>query len=267
MEIELPDIPENSLSSSEPSIVPHGAAVSEVPKTSGKSHLHTRTTSSENPHVRHSSGATVSNRSNIVRKPSRKKGLSTKTATAHSSPSLPLTRIPVPPHRYTPLRNQWMELLPPLIEHMHLQVRVNTMKRCVEVRQAPTCTDPTALQKGTDYIKAFLLGFELQDAIALLRLDDLFVESFETHDVKRLQGAHLSRCIARIAGKDGKTKHAIENATRTRIVLADQKIHILGNYESIKLARDSVCSLILGSPPGKVYNHLRTVAKRLQQRF
>ena len=30
------------------------------------------------------------------------------------------------------------------------------------------------------------------------------------------------------AGKNGKTKFTVENATRTRIVLADTRIHILG---------------------------------------
>jgi hypothetical protein len=35
----------------------------------------------------------------------------------------------------------------------------------------------------------------------------------------------------------------------------------------LQLARDAICSLILGSPPGKVYNQVRNVAKRLTERF
>lgn len=149
----------------------------------------------------------------------------------------------------TPLKNTWSKIYPPLIEHLKLQVRMNIKDRTVELRSSRLTTNTGALQKGADFVKAFALGFDIDDAIALLRLDDLYIETFEIKDVKTLTGEHLGRAIGRIAGKDGKTKFAIENTTKTRVVLADQKIHILGGFQNIRMAREAVVSLILGSPP------------------
>ncbi|KAH8814104.1 hypothetical protein F5882DRAFT_65057 [Hyaloscypha sp. PMI_1271] len=176
-------------------------------------------------------------------------------------------KVPIPPHRLSPLKAAWAKLYPPLVEHLKLQVRMNTKNKVVELRTSKHTTDPGALQKGEDFVKAFSLGFDVEDAIALLRLDDLYIETFEIKDVKTLQGEHLGRAIGRIAGKDGKTKFAIENASRTRVVLADSKIHILGGFKNIHIAREAIVSLILGSPPGKVYGNLRTVASRMKERF
>ncbi|KAL8943648.1 MAG: hypothetical protein Q9216_000936 [Gyalolechia sp. 2 TL-2023] len=176
-------------------------------------------------------------------------------------------KVLVPPHRMTPCKSAWPKIYPPLVEHLKLQVRMNVKGKAVELRTSKYSTDAGAIQKGEDFVKAFTLGFDVDDAIALLRLDDLYIETFEIRDVKTLSGEHLGRAIGRIAGKDGKTKFAIENASKTRIVLADQKIHILGGFKNIHIAREAVVSLILGSPPGKVYGNLRTVASRMKDRF
>lgn len=38
-------------------------------------------------------------------------------------------------------------------------------------------------------------------------------------------------------------------------------------FQNIHMARESIVSLILGKPPGKVYNNLRTVSARMKERF
>lgn len=176
-------------------------------------------------------------------------------------------RIRCPPHRLTPLRNQWDHVMSPIVEFLKLQIRFNPKNRSVELKTSELTEDTGAIQKGQDFIEAFMMGFEVQDAVALLRLEDLYIDSFMITDVKMLAGDHLSRAIGRVVGQDGKTRYAIENATKTRIIIADQKIHIMGSFANIKLARDALCNLIIGAPPGKVYNQMRNVAKRLNERF
>ncbi|CRK45088.1 hypothetical protein BN1723_016462, partial [Verticillium longisporum] len=162
----------------------------------------------------------------------------------------------------------WINIYTPLVDHLKLQVRMNPRRKSVELRTSKHTLDDSALQKGEDFVRAFTLGFDVDDAIALLRLDDLYIETFEIKDVRQVMGDNAqTRAVARIAGSGGKVKFAIENASRTRIVLADTRIHILGSFKNIALARESIVSLILGKPPSKVYGNLRTVAARMKERF
>ena len=178
-----------------------------------------------------------------------------------------LRKVFVPSHRYGPLKENWMKIFTPVVEHLKLQIRFNLKSRHVEIKMGKEAQDIASLQKAADFVKSFILGFEVDDSLALLRLDDLFLDSFEVTDVKDLKGDHLARAIGRLAGKGGRTKYTIENVTKTRIVLADTKVHILGSFQNIQIAKRALCNLILGSPPSKVYGTLRSVAARSSERF
>ncbi|PLW05335.1 hypothetical protein PCASD_04218 [Puccinia coronata f. sp. avenae] len=178
-------------------------------------------------------------------------------------------KVSISPQRLTPLKKAWPQIYTPLVEELGLMVRMNVGSRRVELKSTKHTVSPASstLTKAANFLQCFNLGFAVDDALALLRLEEIYIESFEIKDVKSLTGDHLSRAIGRIAGKDGRTRFTIENASRTRIVLADTKIHILGSFAAIRIARDAICALILGSPPGKVYHGLRTVAARQRERF
>ncbi|KOB69645.1 RNA-binding protein pno1 [Operophtera brumata] len=135
--------------------------------------------------------------------------------------------------KYTPLKENWLKIFTPIVEHLLLQVRFNTKTRNVEIKVGTETKDIANLQKAADFVRT-------------------------------LNGDHLGRAIGRLAGKAGRTKFTIENVTKTRIVLADSKIHILGSYQNIALARRAICNLIMGSPPSKVYGNLRNVANRCE---
>lgn len=177
-------------------------------------------------------------------------------------------KIPIPPHRMSPLKATWSKIYTPLVENLKLQVRMNIKTKAVELRTSRSTTETGAIQKGEDFVRAYAMGFDVEDAVAILRLDGIYIQSFEIKDVKTLEGDHLARAVGRIVGKDGRTKYAIENTTKTRIVVAGgSKIHILGGFKEIGMARESVVSLILGKPPGKVYGNLRSISARLKERF
>lgn len=167
----------------------------------------------------------------------------------------------IPSNRLTPLKNNWASIFTPIVQILKLNIRFNPASRLVEIKGS-TESDSMHLQKAAEFVRAFAYGFSTQDAVALLRVDDMYIDSFEVKDIKTLSGEHLSRAIGRLAGRGGKTKAVIENTSKTRIIIADSKIHILGSYKNIRIAKDAIVNLVQGSTPGKVYNKLRIIQTR-----
>lgn len=70
-------------------------------------------------------------------------------------------KVVIPAHRLTPLRAAWLKIYTPLVEHLKLQVRFNTKARAVEMRTSEWTVESGALQKASDFVRAFTLGYDV----------------------------------------------------------------------------------------------------------
>ncbi|KAK4472640.1 hypothetical protein MN116_003874 [Schistosoma mekongi] len=182
------------------------------------------------------------------------------------SKSCEVRSLIVPRNRRTPVRNSWASIVEVLTKQLKLMVCMKTDKKSWKIFIKPSLEtrDAQHIQKGYDFVNAFLKGFKYEDALAVVRIDGIYVNSFHITDVKQtLKGDHMARAVGRICGAKGRIRMCIENATRTRIVVADETIHILGSNDRIAVARRALCDLILGAPPNKIFGKIRTHSARL----
>ena len=70
-------------------------------------------------------------------------------------------KIAIPRHRLTPLKENWMKIFTPVVEHLKLQIRFNLKSKNVEIRSWKETDDISNVQKGKYiflYTNIFRLG-------------------------------------------------------------------------------------------------------------
>lgn len=75
-------------------------------------------------------------------------------------------KVPVPAHRYTPLKENWLKIFTPVVEHLQLQIRFNLKTRNVEIRACKDTPDIANLQKAEDFVR---VKFALLYCVKILR--------------------------------------------------------------------------------------------------
>lgn len=77
----------------------------------------------------------------------------TKRLRSSSESKSDIRKISVPAHRYTPLKENWLKIFTPIVEHLKLQVRFNLKTRNVEIKACDETQDIGNLQKAADFVK------------------------------------------------------------------------------------------------------------------
>lgn len=174
--------------------------------------------------------------------------------------------IPVPAYRLRSVKQDWLKIYTAIVEYGKLQIRFNQRARSIDLRTCEATQDHAYLERSICFLQAVMYGFKIEDALAIMKYRDIFIETFELHEIRKLKSSHLSRAIGRIIGRDGRTKQSIENFSRCRFVLNDQRVVVLGCPDNIKIAKDAIGRLVQGSEPTSIFNRLRIISTKLKDK-
>ena len=72
--------------------------------------------------------------------------------------------------------------------------------------------------------------------------------------------------LGRIIGRDGKTRRSFEEITQADISINEHAIGIIGNYDSVSLAREGVEMLIKGRQHATVYQLLKNRRREIKKK-
>lgn len=175
--------------------------------------------------------------------------------------------VVIPAHRLRLIKQEWLNIYTPIIEYGKLQIRFNSKMRTIDLRTCSSTPDAALIDRAACFIKAIVDGFRVSDAMAIMKFRDVFTETFELHEIRKMKNTHLSRAIGRIVGRGGKIKTAIENFSRCKLVIHDQRVFLLGCHENIKIAKDGIGRLVQGSEPESIFNRLRIISNKLKDRY
>jgi len=135
----------------------------------------------------------------------------------------------------------------------------------VIIEPATPETTVLELMKARDIVRAIGYGFSPERAFRLLDEDQVLI----VIDLKQYVGDkinHLQRVLGRIIGEGGKTRRILEEMTGTDISIYDTYVAIIGDYESVEIAKNAVMMLIEGRKHSTVYRYVERESYMLKRR-
>ncbi len=139
-------------------------------------------------------------------------------------------------------------------------VNINSKTGVVKIR----CDDPYRFMRVQDVVKAIAHGFNPEIALKLLE-DDM--TTLEIIDITAyVPDRHLQRVKGRIIGKDGSMRKTIEDLLNVHVSVYGKTVAIIGDVESVGIAREAVEMLIEGAPHSTVIRFLERKRRELKMR-
>ena len=173
--------------------------------------------------------------------------------------------LKVPLDRIGVLIGQKGSILKELESRTGTRIHVDSDDGNVVIEPISPSTPVYNLLKAKDFIRAISLGFSPERAWRVLEEDQVLIEI----DLKEVVGdsqSHLTRIKGRIIGEEGRARKNLEMMTGTYINIYDDKVAIIGDYESAQVAREAIEMLIQGRQHSTVYRYVDRMMREIKRR-
>ncbi|MDO8563626.1 MAG: hypothetical protein AABW82_04925 [Nanoarchaeota archaeon] len=116
--------------------------------------------------------------------------------------------------------------------------------------------EPLDEYESMNVLDAIASGFSAKKALLILDEDNIFrklhIKDFTRRkDLKEVRG--------RIIGKEGKTKHTLENIADCMIAIQENTISVIGTAESIDNITTAIKNIVRGTKQANAYNFLERI--------
>lgn len=164
--------------------------------------------------------------------------------------------VTIPQDRIGALVGEEGEIKQRIESTFRAKLNINSESGIVELTLASEEGDTASLLKARDIVTAIGRGFSPDRAFAL-RDDEIILDIIDLREIFGRNEDTISRIKGRVIGRGGKTRILIEELTRTDVSIYGHTISLIGDYDSISIAREATLLLLEGKQHSTVYKFLR----------
>ena len=140
------------------------------------------------------------------------------------------------------------------------KLTIDSAEGLVEIKQKNK-EDALKNLQLTSAVKAIGRGFNPEKAYQLLEMD-YYLEIVDIRDYVGRSKKRLGIIRGRLIGREGKTRHIIEDMTGCDLVIQGHRVSIISDLDGLEAAKVAVSMVLAGSEHGSVYKYLESFRRK-----
>ena len=140
------------------------------------------------------------------------------------------------------------------------KLTIDSAEGLVEIKQKNK-EDALKNLQLTSAVKAIGRGFNPEKAYQLIEMD-YYLEIVDIRDYVGRSKKRLGIIRGRLIGREGKTRHIIEDMTGCDLAIQGHTVSIISDLDGLEAAKVAVSMVLAGSEHGSVYKYLESFRRK-----